>query len=310
VFFVQDISLSNICEVKRPCFIIILISLLSINVLAQDKHLEFIGVIHPEGANPITYKLSFNINPEGKLNGTSITDFYGADRTVSKIEGFWDAELGTISFREVENLSTKSKAEEASFCYVNLEKVAVRQKGDTTVVEGPFSGKFPDGEFCAKGQVRLISAQILERAMTEHPDIKEALEEMNHPALEVLESIKSPRRLPSEAKFENGEKVSLDWLSDTLKLAVWDSFEEDGDRINIYVNDSLLASNLKVLERKQFYLIPIANSPTTIRIEATAEGSNPPATVHAHLLDEGDVQALVVKLKKNESVSIEVWPYQ
>ena len=305
----QDRSLFNICHMKKPSVILILLSLLAVNVLAQEEHLEFIGVLHPKGLNPISYKLSFNIDAEGLLSGTSITDFYGTDRTVSKITGIWQVEEGLLSFQEMENLSTNSEADPETFCYVHVSNLAVKEKGDTMIIDGSFEGRFPDSVPCASGSVRLLSAQVLERTLNDNPEIEKELLELNHPALEALTKSRSPRRLPPEAKYENGASVSLDWLSDTLKFAVWDSFEEDGDRINIYLNEAMLVSDLKVLERKRYYQVPVASSPTVLRFEAVAEGSNPPATIHVHLIDNNDVQGLVVKLKKDESVSLEVWPY-
>ena len=104
-----------------------------------DKRLSF-----REGSELIPLELKFEVNQEGRLEGTSVTNFFSQDRTKSRIVGQVDFERERLSFREVENLFTRSDADEQEFCYVQVPDMSWKEEGSKAVYEGRFVGYFPD----------------------------------------------------------------------------------------------------------------------------------------------------------------------
>lgn len=272
----------------------------------EAQKFELIGALQPEGLAVIDIKLSFKVDADGKVQGTSITDFYGANQTVSEIVGHLDRERQLLSFKEIANLNTHSEADSSSFCYIEVVNMKLSLEDDSVLMTAPFKGTYKDGSACAEGEISLMKAQYLERAVVaemgglpsaERP--KPETPKEDKPALVEMLDPKSP--------LKHGTKLPLAWESDSIRLELWDSFEEDGDRVDVYVNGQKELSNFKVKERKQaFVFIPKAR-PFIIKIVATDEGSNPPSTVHANLIDGNIVQATVVKLKKGESVELQLF---
>lgn len=286
-------------------YLTFLVFSLCLTNLLQGQHYEFIGAIRPKGLSAIDIKLSFKVDAQGNVQGTSITDFYGANQTVSEIVGRLDQEQQLLSFKETENLNTHSEAEASSFCFIEVRNLKLSLKNDSALMSAPFKGTYADGSACAEGTISLMKAQYLEHAIlaemanpssAERP--KNQVPKMEKPAL--LETLDPKKPL------KHGSLVPLAWDSDSIRLELWDSFEEDGDRVDVFVNGTKELSNFKVKERKQAFVFVPKARPFVIKIVATNEGSNPPSTVHANLIDGATVQATVVKLKKGESVEIQL----
>ena len=70
------------------------------SLISQEvKSQEFIGTLQLSDKTLITFKLNFKELPGGVIQGTSLSDIYGTDRTLSKIEGTISTDRKTISFK-------------------------------------------------------------------------------------------------------------------------------------------------------------------------------------------------------------------
>jgi hypothetical protein len=106
-------------------YIFILSNLIFItSVLSQVREkYEFIGALRVTNEKLISYKINFEDIGGGKIKGESTTDFYGVNKTKSKIAGTLNKKNNTLSFHEETNISSSSSEDESIFCYVKVENL-------------------------------------------------------------------------------------------------------------------------------------------------------------------------------------------
>ncbi len=281
---------------------------------AQTKKYTLIGTLKTDAEQLIPIKLNIEVNRNGTLSGSSVTNFYNEDKTESKIQGKLDLKSQRISFREVSNISTKSDARADEFCFIQVENLAWELEKDKTIFNGKFKGVFPDSSTCASGNIYLVSMDLLKKMVQDNVKIKEIHDSLIHSSKEA-DTIKTPvsqknTTEPAQPALEptlmHEALFTINWTSDVIKLNLWDSYKEDNDQVNIYVDDVLVHNAIKVKKRKRSFYFDLENDTCTLKIVAHNEGRTPPNTVNAQLIDEGKVQPLLTKLKKGEYVEVRI----
>ncbi len=270
---------------------------------AQDEHFEFVGALITSNNYKITLKLNFIVDKDGNVTGRSITDYYGENSTESSIEGSLDLESKLLSFHEVANIKTKSDADASTFCYIEVKDLSIIAEDEKNIIQGSFKGTFPNGGACAEGKIYVVGADILEQLnAAEEENSNNDNVEGNKP-----ETLAELRRVinPSE-QLNNDESLKLNWKSEKVKLTVWDSYFEDHDKINIYVNGKLMYENVEIKERKKTFDLALEDGTCAIKIEAINEGLAPPNTVHGRVEDGGTVWPFMIKLTEGESATIQI----
>jgi hypothetical protein len=268
----------------------------------QDNHYEFIGVLNAESNGFITYKLIFEELKNGKIEGESISDFYGKDCTISKIEGSIDKKKNLISFKETSNLSTKSKANTNLFCFVHADNLKIKTTHGKSIIQGSFNGYFPSGKSCVNGSVYLVSAEILET-------ISEKINKIDTTNLEdsTKLDLKKLKTIVDENKtLTANQHLKFKPNADELKLEIWDSYREDGDQVDIYINEQKINQNIEIKQERKVISIPISADTKYIKIVAVNEGSTPPNTVNFQLKDGTNYTSANTRLKKGEVIYIDV----
>ena len=119
------------------------------------------GIISVSDGIPISYEISINTE-RGIVNGFSITDKGGKNETKSNIIGIYNQNTKTFKLRETKVLSTKSKSNIETFCYVNME-VSLKKKYKLKSYEGTFIGLYSNGDTCAIGEIALIEQEKLNK---------------------------------------------------------------------------------------------------------------------------------------------------
>lgn len=292
---------------KKFIVVLFFINGLIVNVVAQQKGFELQGVLSVDSVQTISIKLIFDVDSNGNITGTSITDYEGEDKTISKIEGQFNPEKNSLSFRETENVSTSSSAESSSFCFIEASGLQLRLQEGSTRVNGNFKGFFANGNPCASGLIKLQGEQLKMPAKVE-PVVAA---KPGRAEQEKLDNTKPKVELfnlgaDGNTELTDGSSKNFRWKSDTVALDVWDQYEEDNDRVNIYFNGKLVYKSIEVKNRKRTFYFPANQANNSLRIEADNEGTNPPNTVNVRLKDRGDVQLYNTRLKKGESVNIEI----
>jgi hypothetical protein len=274
---------------------------------AQTKDYRLVGTLRADGSDLIPLELKFEVDQEGRLEGTSVTNFFSQDRTKSRIIGQVDFEKDRLSFREVENLFTRSDADEQEFCYVQVLDMSWKEEGSKAVYEGRFVGYFPDSSLCAEGAIILASPEMLEQVIKKNPKkIRKILDSVS-----VAKDIGSTMDVPAsveekpvslEAPGEVKKIEHIQWTSEYIRIAIWDFSDVDGDRIDIYVNGALHAADQEVGAQKKNYRIRMEGDTCRISVVAKNEGRIAPNTFRAQLLDSERSHSVGSRLKQGESV--------
>lgn len=289
---------------KTLCFLLFLFFIVSVRVGAQPGHFQLIGTLKTENDQLIPFKLDINVEAEGKISGISTTNFLNEDKTESKIEGSVDFEKQVLTFVEVENVSTSSDAKESEFCYIRVDNLHWRQSEEKSIFNGQFKGYFPDDSLCASGEIYLVSMNLLRKMFSKNKQLLEIRDSLKLAAQQPKDTANMIRTDP-DAPLTHGAILSLPWQSRKVKLQIWDAYEEDNDRIDIYINDSLVHNSIVATAYKKTFQFDLEDDRVfSIKIVAENEGKRPPNTVNAYLIDAGKVHPLITKLKKDEFVEV------
>lgn len=263
---------------------------------------EFIGTLQLSNKQTITYKINFHENEDGKIEGTSLTDIYGKNRTQSSIKGMVNGTTNTISFYETQNISTKSISGKDEFCYVNVMDARIKLIAEKTVIQGTFTGKYPDGKTCAKGSIYLISISALK-------DLDKQIPPSTNDSLKILKDRINMLLSKTEDHYlRHNEMISIGSANNEITLEVWDGGgEEDNDEISIWVNDTKVGENVEIKRERKLINIPLNNSSSNeIKILAVNEGKWKPCTANLLLKDGKRHTPIITVLKKGESTKVEI----
>jgi len=277
---------------------ILIICLLNFTQLAKSQKSEkqeFIGVIQTSNNEIITYKISFNDIGNGEIKGESVTDFYGKNSTKSIISGTISETESQISFKELNNISSKSSAVHNEFCFIEVKNIKIKEIKNKKIIQGKFKGLFPTGKVCAEGTIYLVSTEILKEL------------NIDNDSLIKIDSLLKISQLANELKLlKKNDKLKLKWNDNKILLEVWDSYTEDNDVITIYFNDKVFIENLEIKNKKKLIEIPFKEKIGTIKIVAVNEGNSGSNTVNIILKNGKKTIPVMSSLKKNEEIYFEL----
>lgn len=275
------------------------------HLISQEvKNYEFIGTLQLSDKTIITFKLNFKEDADGSIKGTSLSDIYGADRTLSKIEGRISKDKKTISFKEIGNLNTKSQADVGTFCFIEANNAKLKTIKDKTIIQGAFVGKFKSGKKCADGYLYLMSSDYINKLADE------LLTSKNIKNKDTLATIKKKvddlKIRTNNNIIKSNETLSLTWSSQEIIIDVWDGQTEDKDEISIDINGEKVLDKFIITNQKKTLIVPIKEQISTIKITAVSEGNTSPCTANIKLRDDKNETSLVAVLKKGESTTVKI----
>lgn len=264
---------------------------------------EYLGFIKLNDSSLISYKINF-IKTNNNILGYSITDMGGAHETKSTIRGYYSKKDKVVTFKEEDIVYTKSHITTDNFCFVNFSG-KLKKAGDNTKIEGFFKGLYDDDKECISGEIRLTNFnKIIKKA--ERIDKKIAKSKLVKK--EVKESINLVKTLDSlKLNFINeGEELNYFSSDAKVKFIIHDAGKEDGDKINLLINDTFILRNYKVTQTKKIIEIPLDESKTTISLKALNVGSISPNTVHLEIIDSKYSIQTLTNLDEGEEASITI----
>jgi hypothetical protein len=275
------------------------------NLISQEvKNYEFIGTLQLSDKTIITFKLNFKEDADGSIKGTSLSDIYGADRTLSKIEGRISKDKKTISFKEIGNLNTKSQADVGTFCFIEANNAKLKKIKDKTIIQGAFVGKFKSGKKCADGYLYLMSSDYINKLADELLTSKNI---KNKDTLATLKKkVDDLKTRTNNNIIKSNETLSLTWSSQEIIIDVWDGQTEDKDEISIDINGEKVLDKFIITNQKKTLIVPIKEQISTIKITAVSEGNTSPCTANVKLIDGNNETSLVAVLKKGESTTVKI----
>lgn len=290
--------------------LILLFAFLSVSnygLWAQTKSFQLAGTLKTDQNRLIPIKLNIEIQKDGRVTGTTITNFLSEDKTESQIIGQVDFDNQVLSFVETQNISTSSDASDDEFCYLQVDRLPWKKSETKTIFNGSFSGYYPDSSLCAQGEIYLVSMELLKQFVEENKlvsEIRDSLKRHYQNTEPQKESANSIAVVDLNAPLQNQTEAYLNWNAREIRIHIWDGYEEDNDRINIYVNDSLFHKAVVATARKKLYRFDFPGDTCTIKIVAVNEGKIPPNTFKAELLDSTQVHNIETKLKTGEYVKL------
>lgn len=287
----------------KQCLLLIISFIIQNHLIGQEvKSYEFLGTLQLSDKTIITYKLNFKEETDGTIKGTSLSDIYGADRTLSKIEGNISKDKKTISFKEIGNLNTKSQADVGTFCFIEANNAKLKTIKDKTIIQGAFVGKFKSGKKCANGYLYLMSSDYINKLADELLTSKNI---KNKDTLATLKKkVDELKTQTNNNIIKSNETLSLAWNSQEIIIDVWDGQTEDKDEISIDINGEKVLDKFIITNQKKTLIVPIKEQISTIKITAVSEGNSSPCTANIKLRDGNNETSVVAVLKKGEYTTV------
>lgn len=126
-------------------------------------------------------------------------------------------------------------------------------------------------------------------------------------AQEKAKQVAAANQKPEVKQITEGKEGVYEWNSNFVILKIWDGSQEDGDRVNIYLNQQLVLSNYTLLNKeKELRLELKGNEVQTITIEALNEGAQPPNTANISISDGETVHEIVAFNKIGKKALIKI----
>ncbi len=255
---------------------------------AQINTQKYLGTIILENNKPMSFSLDL-IEKNGIVSGYSLTNLGTKDETKSEIQGVYFKEDKNFQLHETQIIYTKSEAPINSFCYIRMN---LKQKNRFTkkLLEGNFTGNFLDSSECAKGKVLLAEKSIIEKKIKK-------IEKKIEKKLDKDEII--------ETKIlKDGDNLNINWKAKYLTIKIWDSNQEDGDKINLEINSDVILDNYETKNKAKKIKYKLNEGQNKVIIKATSLGKSPPNTSRIELIDKNKKYPILTQLDLNKSIII------
>ena len=274
--------------------IITILSLLSITSLSQNTS-NYLGTLILSNNTPISFKLELT-EKKGVVNGFSITNIGTKDETKSEITGLYFKSDNSFQLQETQILSTKSEAPLNTFCYINMN-LSFKGKFGTKRLEGTFIGKFSNDTECARGKVILMEEEKLKKKIEK---IEKKIEKNS------LETVPDANLVQQTKILKDGDDFTINWENDKLKLFIWDANKEDGDKIELKINNKIILADFETKSKRKEIQFKLQKGENIIEIKATNLGTSPPNTSLIELVDSKTKYPIITQLELGKTAIIKI----
>ena len=258
---------------------------------AQTDTLSYLGTLIAKNNQIITFSIHF-VESNGIINGYSITNIGLQDETKSEISGLYFKNTKTFQIQETQILSTKSESPLNTFCYINMN---IKLKGilQNKRLEGFFTANFLDSTQCAEGKVILIEKNKIEKKIKK---VKKKIEKKININDNILET----------KILKNNDDFSINWNSEKVILFIWDSNKEDGDKIQLKINNKIILKNYETKNKRKKIIYPLKKGENIIEITALNLGASSPNTSRVELVDNKIKYPLMTQLTIGKNAIIKL----
>ncbi len=280
-----------------------LVFLFSSDLIFSQNVQEYLGILKLNDSSLISYQLNLT-EIDGAISGYSVTDLGGDHETKSNITGFYKQNSDLLSFKEVGIIYTKSTISDYDFCYVHFEG-KMNNINSKKNITGKFNGRYNDGSTCINGEIMLKNVIKIEKKATR---VDRAIQKSRKISEEVKSKVSVTQTLDSLKMniLKSGQNLSMFSSGKELHLKIYDAGKVDGDKINVFVNDSIVLRNYVVSKEIKLLKIPLKSSSTIIRVNALNTGTISPNTAKVEIIDQKNNIDVITSLKKGENTSITV----
>ena len=270
--------------------IIIFFLLLFIKFGFSQNHLNYLGTLILSNNKPISFSLEL-IEKNGVVNGYSLTNIGLEDETKSEISGLYFKSDKSFQLHETQILSTKSEAALNTFCYINMT-LSLKGKFGSKRLEGTFTGNFLDSIECAKGKVILMEKKKIEKKIAK---VKKKIEK------------KYPELVQQTKILKDGDDFSVNWEGKKITLFIWDANKEDGDKIELKINNKIILNNFETKNKRKKIKYRLQKGRNIIEIKSVHPGTSAPNTSRIELVDKKTKYPIITQLELGKSVIIKVF---
>ncbi len=255
---------------------------------SQIKEHKYLGTIIVENNQPMSFSLDL-IEKDGKVSGYSITNHNTKNETKSEVQGVYIKNDKSFQLQETQIIYTKSEAPINSFCYIRMN-LKLKNRFTKKRLEGNFYGNFLDSSECAKGKVLLAEKSVIEKKIKK---------------IEKKIEIKLEKEEIIETKIlKDGDNLTIDWKAKYLTIKIWDSNQEDGDKINLEINSDVILDNYETKNKTKKIKYKLNKGKNKVTIEASSLGKSPPNTSRIELMDKNKKYPILTQLDLNKSITI------
>ena len=255
---------------------------------SQIKEHKYLGTIIVENNQPMSFSLDL-IEKDGKVSGYSITNHNTENETKSEVQGVYIKNDKSFQLQETQIIYTKSEAPINSFCYIRMN-LKLKNRFTKKRLEGNFYGNFLDSSECAKGKVLLAEKSVIEKKIKK---------------IEKKIEIKLEKEEIIETKIlKDGDNLTIDWKAKYLTIKIWDSNQEDGDKINLEINSDVILDNYETKNKTKKIKYKLNKGKNKVTIEASSLGKSPPNTSRIELIDKNKKYPILTQLDLNKSITI------
>lgn len=289
---------------KKGKYLIFILTYLFYNsIIYGQNEQEYLGVIKLNDSSFISYRLNLLEN-NNIISGYSVTDIGGNHETKSNITGTYSTKTNMLTFKEVGIVYTKSEISDYDFCYIHF-KGKVNNVDSYKNIEGEFSGFYNDGSTCINGEIKLRNIKKIERKAEKIDKLIQNSKQLNS---KIKSSINVTQTLDSLKMniLKPNQNLSMFSTATEIKLNIYDAGKVDGDKINIYVNDTIFLRNYIVSKKTKRLIIPLISKSTIIMVMALNNGSISPNTAKIEIFDQVNNINTLTHLKKGEKTSITI----
>ena len=262
----------------------------------QQDSTHYMGTIILENNHIIPFEIQF-IKKQNIINGISITGKGTVDHTISDLTGTYNSKNKTYYLKESQVLSTKSEHDINIFCYINME---IQETGKRSFkrMEGKFTGNKINGQECATGKIIMMEKEKIEKKLTK---IKKQIEK-----IEKRKDHKQNQETLNTKILKEGDDMTINWESRKLTLYLWDGNKEDGDKINLTINNENILTNFETKNKRKKIKYTLRKGVNTIEIQASNLGETPPNTSRIELKDAKTKYPIITQLELNKSATIKI----
>ncbi|WP_298287039.1 hypothetical protein [uncultured Lutibacter sp.] len=288
---------------KSTSFILILTLLLFNKTIYAQNEQEYLGVIKLNDSSFISYRLNLFEN-NNLISGYSITDIGGDHETKSNITGTYNNKTNMLSFKEIGIIYTKSEISDYDFCYIHFEGKVLNVNSKKNI-EGEFRGLYSDGSTCIDGEIKLRNIEKIEKKAGKIDKIIQKSKRIDNTIKSTVSVAQTLDTLKMNILKPN-QNLTMFSTSSEVKLKIYDAGKVDGDKINIYINDTIFLRNFVVNKKIKQLTIPLKSKSTTVQVEALNIGTISPNTAKIEIIDDENNINTLTRLKTREKTSITI----
>jgi len=272
----------------------ILCILLSTFAYGQNTF-SYLGTLLLSNNTPISFSIELQ-EENGIVNGYSITNINTPDETKSELSGLYFKNDKSFQLQETQIISTKSEAALNTFCYINMT-LSFKGRFSRKRLEGTFTGNFLDSTSCASGKIILMEKKKLEKKIAK---VRKKIEKQKK-----KEKIDTTQILQTQI-LKDGDDFIVNWENNKLRLYIWDSNQEDGDKIQLTINGNIILDDFETKNKRKKIKYKLLEGENTIEIRAINSGTSPPNTSRIELEDSNIKYPIITQLELGKSAIIKV----